>query len=338
MNRQKIITVLTGIFLLAFILGGCGQLESSDSGNQSSDIETSDIEISETDTPETETLETETFETETPETETLDTEALGDNNEGDTFTFVDVFGEEYEAVINPDVPSKTYDDDCFRHDGYYLYYEDGLAEDDDEHISSRLGIDVSNYQGNINWARVKEAGYEFAFIRIGYRGYGQYGNLCTDKKYRQNIEGAKENGLDVGVYFFAQAINEQEAIEEAEYVLSLLEGYELTLPVVYDPESILDDVARTDDVTGEQFTLNTIAFCNTIADAGYEPAVYANMLWEAFELDLSKLDKIPVWYADYEAKPQTPYDFEYWQYSNTARVDGVDGECDVDIQMIKTNQ
>ena len=266
---------------------------------------------------------------ETEEEQTTEAESQK-NNEPQPFKFVDVFGEEYETVINPNIPVKTYKDEGFVHDGYALSYVDPNGKN----IKTRLGIDVSHHQKEINWAKVSEAGYEFAFVRVGYRGYGSAGQLNADKYYKRNIEEAHKYGLDVGVYFFAQAIDEKEALEEAEYVIGLLKDYDLELPVVYDPESILDDVARTDNVSGEQFTKNSIVFCETIAEAGYEPAIYSNMLWEAFELDLTKLPGITVWYADYEPAPQTPYDFEYWQYSNEARVPGVNGACDVDIQMI----
>lgn len=254
-----------------------------------------------------------------------------DNNEINTIDklkFVDVFGEEYECEINNLVPRKKYVNEHFAHNGDYLTYEDDT-------YTSRLGIDVSSFQGNVNYEKVKAAGFDFVIIRCGYRGYGTLGNLKQDKQFENNIKNAKEAGLDVGVYIYSQAINEKEAVEEAEFVLKLLNGRELELPIVYDPESVLDDVARTDDVTPEQFTKNSVAFCNRIKESGYDVMIYSNMLWEAFQLDLSKLLDIPIWYADYEMYPQTCYDFEFWQYSNTGRVPGIDGETDLDIQLIK---
>ena len=242
--------------------------------------------------------------------------------------FVDVFGQEYETVINPAVPGHDYDNDRFIRDNSFVAY-------DDEYYTSRVGIDVSKHQGRINWSRVKEQGIEFAFIRIGYRGYGEAGNINLDQRFYENIEGAQAAGIDTGVYFFSQAINEEEALEEAAFVIDSLKGYELQLPVVYDPESILDDVARTDDVSGEQFTKNTRAFCDRIGESGYDPMIYSNMLWEAFELDLSRLTDIPIWYADYEELPQTPYHYVFWQYSNEGKVDGIDGLTDMDIQIMK---
>lgn len=240
--------------------------------------------------------------------------------------FVDVFGEEYEVEIKPDVPKHAYQTDCFSRDGQRLSYESNT-------YTSQLGIDVSHHQGEINWYRVKDAGYEFAFIRLGYRGYTT-GELCLDRYFFKNIKNAQACGIDVGVYFFSQAINDEEAIEEANFVIQNLNGYELQLPVVYDPESILDDEARTDDVSGEQFTKNALAFCQTIRDAGFEPMIYSNMLWEAYELDLAQLTDYPIWYADYEALPQTPYQFTFWQYSNTGSVDGINTATDLNIRFI----
>lgn len=243
--------------------------------------------------------------------------------------FVDVYGQPYEVEIRPEIEKHTYNLEGFVHDGYHLSYQG------DDRYTYRLGVDVSEHQGTIDWEKVKAAGYDFAFIRIGYRGYGEAGRLCTDAMFHQNIVEAQRVGIDVGVYFFAQAINEAEAEEEAELVLQQLAGYQLQLPVVYDPESILDDEARTDNVSGEQFTKNTAVFCQKIKEAGYQPAIYCNMLWEAYELDLKVLEEYPVWYADYELKPQTPYQFEFWQYTNQGTVDGIEGETDLNIQLIK---
>lgn len=244
------------------------------------------------------------------------------------FQFVDVFGEEYETEIKVDFPKSPYSEENFQ-------FADGKTSYADEEYSTRQGIDVSNYQGYIDWNKVKAAGIDFAILRIGYRGYGEAGNIKLDGEFRRNIENARAAGLDIGVYFFAQAVNEEEAREEAEFVIKNLEGYELQLPVVYDPESILDAPARTDHVSGEQFTKNTIVFCETVRSAGYSPMIYSNMLWEAFEFDMEKLNIYPFWYADYEQFPQTPYAYEIWQYSNTGHVDGVSGAVDLNVQFIR---
>lgn len=243
--------------------------------------------------------------------------------------FVDILGENYQIEINQNVKKHSYITQNFQLNGQKMSYVE------DERYSYRLGVDVSHHQGSIDWKKVKAAGYDFAFLRIGYRGYGQEGKIGLDSEFVNNIRNAKEAGMDVGVYFFAQAINEQEALEEAQFVLEHLAGEELPLPVVYDPEQILDAEARTDNVSGEQFTKNTIAFCETVKAAGYDPMVYCDMFWQASMLDLEQIAEYPIWYADYEAKPQTPYDFSFWQYTNKGQVDGIAGSVDLNIQLIE---
>ena len=267
------------------------------------------------------------------DSDTISGEDIGNlkDEEKKTLIFRDVFGEEYQTTINPDIPSNPFSNDRFIHDG------DKLRYDDDEY-DYELGIDVSHHQDSIDWKSVKDQGYDFAFLRIGYRGYGKEGSLNRDRTFEENYENAKSAGLSVGVYFFAQAISEEEAAEEAEFVLNILNGRDLDLPIVYDPESILDDEARTDNVSAEQYTKNTKEFCKLIKEAGYTPMVYSNMLWEAFELDLAELTDIDIWYADYEDVPQTPYKFVFWQYSNTGHVAGVKGEVDLNIRIKPTNQ
>ena len=247
------------------------------------------------------------------------------------FHFVDAFGESYEVEYHADWSQHSYEPDGFVHDGYACTYED-------ENYLSRLGIDVSHHQGDIDWSRVKAAGYDFAILRIGYRGYGAEGKICQDERFETYAKGALEAGLDIGVYFFSQAVSEAEAKEEAEACIGWLSeagisADDLAFPVTFDPESILDEEARTDDVSGQQFTKNCIAFCEEMKREGYQPMIYANMKWEAFMLDLSALEDYPIWYADYEEVPQTPYAFCMWQYAEDASVDGVSGAVDTNLYL-----
>lgn len=244
-----------------------------------------------------------------------------------SFSFRDVYGQTYEVELNQEADLHDYDMKYLETDGLFKSY-------DEPGYTSRVGIDVSKFQGDIDWQKIKDQGIEFAFIRIGNRGYGQEGSLNTDGKYMQNIEGAKAVGIPVGVYFYSQAVNEQEAVEEAEYVLDLIRGIELEYPVVYDAEYVIEDEARTDHVTKEQFTANTIAFCQRIQSEGYDPVIYATMKWEAYALELEKVNAYPKWYADYEDYPQTPYDFTYWQYTNEAVLDGISGPVDLNLEII----
>lgn len=243
----------------------------------------------------------------------------------DTLRFVDAHGEWYETEIDPDIEKNTYNWSFLTNDGSTISYTG------DERYSLRKGVDVSQHQGDIDWEKVKADGYDFAFVRMIYRGYGASGSLNLDNRYYENIVGAQAAGLDVGVYVFSQAVNEEEAIEEAQLVIDNLQGLDLQLPVVFDPELIREDEARTDHVTGEQFTKNTLAFCEKIKEAGYDPMIYSNMYWEAFLFDLRQLEKYPVWYADYEKIPQTPYQFSFWQYSESGSVNGIDGAVDLDV-------
>lgn len=248
--------------------------------------------------------------------------------DGEVLKFVDAWGEWHEAEINPAVRKHDYNWSCLTNT------EAGIQYTGDERYSIRKGIDVSEHQGDIDWSRVKAAGYDFAFLRIGYRGYGEQGTLCADAKFQQNIVNAHNAGIEVGVYLFSQAVSEDEALQEAGLVLEQLQGHSLELPVVFDPERIRDDAARTDNVTGEQFTKNTVLFCEKMKEAGYQPMIYSNMLWEAFEYDMEALADYPIWYADYEPVPQTPYYFSFWQYSEKGSVDGIARNVDLNVQFL----
>ena len=222
---------------------------------------------------------------------------------------------------------------------YLSYDESGILryEGDDDYMIRR-GIDVSEFQGKIDWDRVKEAGYSFAFVRVGHRTM-HTGDLQRDSRAIKNLTRAKKAGLDVGAYVFSQAITKKEAREEAKLCLDVIEdsGVELTLPIVYDPEIVVEDYyARINYISGEQFTDNAVAFCETIKKAGYTPAIYANSSTETDILDMSRLKGTTIWYADYSGIPETPYDFTFWQYSDLGWVDGIpETETDLNVWFIK---
>lgn len=193
------------------------------------------------------------------------------------------------------------------------------------------GIDVSKYQPIIDWESVKEDGIDFAIIRVGYRGYGEKGTLVIDPCFESHIEGALEAGLNVGVYFFTQAINEEEAIEEANFILDALEGYELTLPVYFDIESITYDVGRLDaaNLTVEEHTANCVAFCETIINGGYQAGIYGNRYWLEEKLDSKYLEtEYPVWLARYNKEPEYKGEYQTWQYTEKGTVNGINGNVD----------
>lgn len=213
-----------------------------------------------------------------------------------------------------------------------MYYTD-RGED-----SSYFGIDVSSYQGDIDWQLVKEDGVEFAFLRIGYRGYGEEGRLCIDEKFLQNYEGAHDAGIDLGIYFFSQAVTTEEAAEEAAFLLEALDGRTLEYPIVYDWETVVtgdeDAPSRTEDVMPQTLTLSAISFCEAIEDAGYNAMIYTNKKQAVMKYDLRKLSAYPVWLAYYDTNLNYCYDFDVWQYG-TGSVDGIEGEVDLNIAMIK---
>ena len=236
----------------------------------------------------------------------------------------DVSGKLRSILIDPNVNKNEYEWEGSVYDGYSPIGYD---------IS--YGVDVSHHNGNIDWEKVKNAGFEFAFVRICYRGYGYRGSLNEDEKAIWNLKKAKEAGLKIGAYVFSQAINANEAVEEAKYSIDLLNDIKLDLPLVFDPETIKNEVARTDDVKGEQFTKNAIAFCDYIKARGYKPAIYSNLVWEDYYFDMAKLNDYEIWYADYEKFPQTPYNFTYWQFSAQGIVDGINGNVDLNVWIKK---
>lgn len=195
--------------------------------------------------------------------------------------------------------------------------------------TQKFGIDVSKWQGDIDWDKVKASGVEFVMIRAGYRG-SKTGALVEDPNFLVNIRGAKRAGLKVGVYFFTQAVNEVEAVEEASMVLALCEGYDLEYPVIIDSEGAGGE-GRADALDAETRTKVCAAFCETIDNAGYEPGVYASRSWYNANLDVKKLDKYRIWLAEYRSTPLYSGYYDMWQYTSKGRIDGIEGNVDLNI-------
>lgn len=198
--------------------------------------------------------------------------------------------------------------------------------------TSRFGIDVSKWNGDIDWDKVKADGVEFVMIRCGYRGTTM-GSLIEDPNFLMNIRGAKAAGLDVGVYFFTQAINEVEAVEEASMVIALCEGYELDYPVMIDSEGAGGN-GRADSLDVETRTKVCKAFCETIENAGYEAGVYASRSWYNANLEVNKLEKYRIWLAEYRSTPLYSGYYDMWQYTSKGKVDGIEGNVDLNISYI----
>lgn len=209
-------------------------------------------------------------------------------------------------------------------DGEVQYMQDGQ-------VVSHKGIDVSKHQGNIDWTKVAADGVEFAFIRVGLRGYGTEGKLVEDEYFEQNIKGALQAGIKVGVYFYSQAITDAELLEEANLVLEKIKHYNVELPIVYDVEKVSGGKGRANDLSVEERTRLTALFCQTVQDAGYKPMIYHNMEMGTLMLDLSQLESYDKWFAYYNDELYYPYAYKVWQYTEKGAVDGINEEVDLNI-------
>ncbi len=193
-----------------------------------------------------------------------------------------------------------------------------------------FGIDVSSWQKDIDWEKVKESGVDFAILRCGYRG-SKTGALVEDAYFYKNLTEAKEAGIEVGVYFFTQAINETEAVEEASMVLALIGDTKLEYPIFIDTENTN---GRADGIDKDTRTAVCDAFCNTIENAGRKAGIYASRNWYNTKLNDSKLDDHLRWVAEYASTTAYAGRYEMWQYTSSGSVDGIEGRVDLDVSYI----
>lgn len=232
-----------------------------------------------------------------------------------------------EEISQDQLDKNIYSADGFYElDGIRFYYGgdyEGIA-----------GVDVSSYQSDIDWELVKKSGVEFAMIRVGYRGWSS-GELDLDNCFQEHMEGALEAGLDVGVYFFSQALTPEEAIQEAQYTLENIAGYEISCPIVYDWEEVSAPDARTNDMNMLLLTSCAEAFCQTIEQAGYKAGVYFNQAYGYEQLNLMSLKEYDFWLAEYADYPTFLYNFQMWQYTNEGKVPGIEGDVDLNIMFRK---
>ena len=208
-------------------------------------------------------------------------------------------------------------------DGSMDYYEGDT-------IVSHKGIDVSKFQGNIDWEKVAADGVEFAFVRCGFRGWGSAGSMNADDMFAANADGARAAGLHVGVYFYSTAITQEEIDEEVRFVLDAIEGHDIDYPIVIDTEKA-DGDGRADNLDKNTRTDLILSFCRQIEEAGYTPMIYANLTWFVKKMDLSRLEDYDKWFARYDTTLYYPYDTSIWQYSASGTVDGIDGYVDMNM-------
>lgn len=208
--------------------------------------------------------------------------------------------------------------------GVMQYVENG-------EVVSHMGIDVSRYQGDIDWNKVAAAGVEYAFIRVGVRGYGEEGRILLDEKFEENVVGANAAGVKVGVYFFSQAVTEAEALEEANLVLEAVSGHDVSYPIVYDVEKTGAKDGRMNQLTVEERTKMARIFVDRIKEAGYTPMIYSNMEMWSVLIDMASFEDVEKWFAYYDTDLYFPYEYAIWQYSDKGRIDGINAEVDLNI-------
>ncbi len=195
------------------------------------------------------------------------------------------------------------------------------------------GVDVSKYQRDIDWNAVKASGIDFAIIRVGYRGWGT-GALVEDSYFKRNIQGATAAGLKVGLYFYSQAVNEAEAVEEASMVLRLARGYNIQYPIYFDTEKVAGNNGRADTISAAQRTANAVAFCETIQNAGYRAGVYSYASWFYNQLNMANLTRYSIWIAQYRENLSFNYGYDIWQYTSKGEVPGIPGRVDMNVSKL----
>lgn len=236
-------------------------------------------------------------------------------------------GKEEWVVISPYLPKNNYDYTKLVLAGDIMQYvEDGKN-------TAYVGTDLSKYNDYVDFGKLRKAGLSFVMLRVGARGYGT-GQIMPDEYFADNLKRATDAGLNVGLYFYSQAINEEEAIEEANLVLESIGEYAVTYPIAYDMEFVAGDTARVEALSRAERTAVAKAFLDTIKDAGYVPMLYGDKEWLIRRIDLSKLTGYDVWLSEPQDIPDYPYKFSMWRYSDTADIDGIKGYANLDLSFV----
>ncbi|GFH91957.1 autolytic lysozyme [Lachnospiraceae bacterium] len=233
-------------------------------------------------------------------------------------------GTEEWVLINPYLEQNTYDYTKMQMRADKMaYYEDGRS-------ISYLGADLSKYNGDVDFHALKESGIEFVMLRLGARGYGS-GQILLDEKFEEYMNKASEAGLDIGVYFFSQAITAEEAVEESNFIIQTLTERNITYPVAFDMEYVQNDKARVEILSKEEKTAVARAFLENIKAAGYKPMIYGTKEWLIKEINLTKLTDYDIWLSQQKDIPDYPYKFQMWQYTTEGDIPGVEGDVDLNI-------
>ena len=267
-------------------------------------------------------------------TESLDTDAEAEEGEEAT---PDKDGKHVKVVlrdgtsewipINPYWKKNNYDfANLVSKNDLLHYYSDGKQV-------SYLGVDLSKYQKKVDFAAIQREGIDYCMLRVGSRGY-ETGNIQEDEKFQEYIAGAEAVGMPVGLYFFSQAVTEEEAIEEANFVISKIGEHKITYPIAYDMEFIENDNSRIETLTKTEKSNIALAFLNRIEEAGYVGMLYGNKEWLLKRIELHRFEDYDIWLAQEDDIPDYPYMYSMWQYSRQGEVYGIDGYVDLNISFV----
>lgn len=268
-------------------------------------------------------------EEETPveKTETKQTEADDPSTDGKHTLVIEDDGTEKWVAIHPYITKNEYDyAGLVYRKPIMSYYEEGKKV-------SYAGISISKYNEFVDYIKLKKAGVDFAMIRVGARGYST-GQITLDENFDKNMKDAIGAGLEVGVYFFSQAVSEEEAIDEAGVVLAAISDYDVNYPIAFAMDFIENDTSRVESLTREERTAAAGAFLSLLKEAGYNTALYADKEWLINKIDLTKLSDYDIWLAQEADVPDYPYQFTMWQYTDDARIDGMAENAELSVSFI----
>ncbi len=236
-------------------------------------------------------------------------------------------GTEEWVSISPYITKNKYDLKGFSYENPIMkYYENSKN-------ITYFGVDIAKENGDVNFTKLKNAGVQFVMIRVGARGYGN-GQIVLDDTFADYMQRATEAGLNIGVYFYSQAISKEEALEEANLVYGCVKDYPITFPIAFVMEKISGDVARTDILTKEEKSNIALVFLQALKEVGYKGILYGNKEWLIQQINLSTVGAFDVWLSQDGNVPDYPYKFSMWQYTQSGKIDGIVGDANLDICFI----
>lgn len=242
-------------------------------------------------------------------------------------------GTEEWVLISPYLTKNTFDFTKMEDKaGLKRYMENGRE-------TSYVGVDISKHTGKVSFSSLKAAGVDYVMIRLGSRGYST-GQITLDENFKENIEGAIEAQLDVGIYFYSQAISQDEAVQEANFVVQNLEPYraQVKYPIAFNMGFVANDKSRIEGLSREDKTAVTVSFLDAVRAVGYVPMVYGDKEWLLKEVDLTKLQDYDVWLSQEEEIPDYPYRYAMWQYNTDGVLNGIDGSADLNICFVSYSE